>query len=85
QEGRTLTDGEIGEITKKLFDLRPYKIVDRFNLKKPIFLSTASYGHFGKEAYEKEVQLASGSEKVTFFGWEKLDRVSDIKKEFDIS
>ncbi len=85
QDGRTLTDGEIGEITRKLFDLRPYKIVERFNLKKPIFLPTASYGHFGKEAFEKEIQLASGKEKVTFFGWEKLDRMSEIKKEFNIS
>ena len=64
--------------------MRPFEIVKRFGLKNPIFQVTASYGHFGRDAYEKEVKLSSGSEKVTFFAWEKLDMVEEIKSAFNI-
>jgi S-adenosylmethionine synthetase len=47
--GQVLSDGEIAIKLKKLFDMRPYSIVKRFGLKNPIFLHTASYGHFGRE------------------------------------
>ena len=30
------------------FDLRPYGIIDRLNLKRPIYYPTAAYGHFGR-------------------------------------
>jgi S-adenosylmethionine synthetase len=42
---------------KKLFDMRPYSIVQRFGLKNPVFLPTASYGHFGRESYSKTVDV----------------------------
>ncbi|HOX75487.1 MAG TPA: methionine adenosyltransferase, partial [Bacteroidales bacterium] len=46
-KGNTLADGEIASRVQKLFDMRPYSIIKRFGLKNPIFLQTASYGHFG--------------------------------------
>ena len=40
-----------------MFDLRPYSIVQRFGLKNPVFLPTASYGHFGRESVVKDVEV----------------------------
>ncbi len=81
-------DGEIAEKVKKLFDLRPYAIVERFGLKNPIFRPTAAYGHMGRDPYEAEVTVYKNGKpqqkKVQFFGWEKLDMVDAIKKEFKL-
>lgn len=57
KKGNVITDGEIALKVNKLFDMRPYSIVQRFGLKNPIFLPTASYGHFGRESYTKEVEV----------------------------
>ncbi len=81
-------DGEIAEKVKKLFDLRPYAIVERFGLKNPIFRPTAAYGHMGRDPYEAEVTVYKNGKPqqktVQFFGWEKLDMVAPIKKAFRI-
>ena len=84
-----MSDGEIAARVKKLFDLRPYAIVERFGLKNPIFRPTAAYGHMGRDPYEAQVEVydAAGrkrKKKVQFFGWEKLDMVAAIKKEFKL-
>ena len=57
EKNKTLSNGEIAEKVKTIFDLRPYSIVNRFGLKNPIFLPTASYGHFGRECYSQEIDL----------------------------
>ena len=83
-----MSDGEIATRVRKLFDLRPYAIVERFGLKNPIFRPTAAYGHIGRDPYEAEVTVYKNGKpqqkKVQFFGWEKLDMVDAIKKEFKI-
>ena len=56
-DGTIMQDGEIASIIQKIFDLRPYHIVKRYGLKNPIFLPTASYGHFGRDHYVKEVEV----------------------------
>ncbi|HRT47811.1 MAG TPA: methionine adenosyltransferase domain-containing protein, partial [Bacteroidales bacterium] len=56
-KGNILTDGEIARRIQKLFDLRPYAIVERFRLKDPVFFPTAAYGHFGREPYTAEVEV----------------------------
>ena len=100
KNGKLLSDGQIEEKINKIFDMRPYAIVERFGLKNPIFLQTASYGHFGRDPYTKEVEVyypVKGSKpkkngngkdvymkKVEFFTWEKLDYVGKIKKEFGL-
>jgi S-adenosylmethionine synthetase len=69
--GIILHDGAIAEEINKLFDMRPYSIVKRFGLKNPIFLPTASYGHFGRKCEEKEVEVyykVAGSEPVSVNG-----------------
>ena len=83
-----LTDGEIAEKVKDIFDMRPAKIVERFGLKNPIFAETAAYGHMGRDPKERVVTvMEDGKEvkkKVQFFGWEKLDYVEKIKEKFAI-
>ena len=87
------SDGEIATKVQQLFDMRPFAIVKRFGLKNPILLETAAYGHFGREPFTKKVKFytngnANGSQviekAVEFFGWEKLDYVDKIKKEFGL-
>ncbi len=56
-KGKQITDGEIAAKVKKLFDMRPYAIVKRFGLKNPVFLQTASYGHFGRNPYTANVDV----------------------------
>ena len=67
---------------------RPAAIVKRFGLKNPIFEATASYGHFGNRPYTKvEKVWENGVEterEIEFFGWEKLDAVEQIKREFGL-
>ncbi len=94
-----MSDAQIAEKIAKIFDNRPYAIVKRFGLKNPIFLETASYGHFGRECFEQEVEVyykdnetytiqENGKErifkKVKFFGWEELNYVDILKKEFGL-
>jgi len=51
------TDADIGEMIQELVDLSPCGIIERFNLRSPIYARTASGGHFGNADYP----------------WEKLD------------
>ncbi len=79
-----LSDAQIAEKIEQLFDLSPKAIVDRLGLKNPIFSPTAAYGHMGRPSSEKEVEISgSGSKKITYFPWEKLDYVDQIKSMFE--
>lgn len=86
KNGKVMTDGEIAEVVEQLFDLRPAKIVEKFGLTNPIFEPTASYGHFGRTPYVKEIEVIENrkpvKKSVQFFGWELLDSVDMIKKAF---
>jgi S-adenosylmethionine synthetase len=57
KKGNILPDGLIAEKINKIFDMRPYAIVERFGLKNPIYQPTASYGHFGRDHYAREVEV----------------------------
>ncbi|HNR42398.1 MAG TPA: methionine adenosyltransferase [Bacteroidales bacterium] len=57
KDGMPMNDGEIASVINDLFDLRPFAIVERFGLKNPIYLPTASYGHFGRNHHVKEVEV----------------------------
>jgi len=50
----TKSEAELLDIVKNNFDLRPGKIVQELNLKKPIYAETSSYGHFGRENFSWE-------------------------------
>jgi len=79
-----MTDGKIAEKIGKIFKMRPYDIINRLQLKNPIYQKTAAYGHFGRDTYEAEVATSRGMKKVTFFPWEKLDYVDKIKTAFKL-
>ena len=56
-KGKILHDGAIAEKIEKIFNMRPYAIVKRLGLKNPIFLRTASYGHFGRDNKAENVEV----------------------------
>jgi len=58
-----VSDGELEEIVRKVFDMRPSAIIDALALRRPIYRATSNYGHFGREG----------------FPWEKLDKVDAIR------
>ena len=39
---------DLNSWVNKNFDFRPLAIIERLNLRRPIYMKTASYGHFGK-------------------------------------
>ena len=88
KDGRQLSDAEIAECIGRMFDLRPAKIIEKFHLKKPIYEPTAAYGHVGRKPYQDYVEIRRGGKKtqeyVQFFGWELLDSVDNIRKEFNL-
>lgn len=49
----------LAEVVKKHFDFRPQAIIERLGLRKPVFKSTAAYGHFGvsERAWEEVIKL----------------------------
>lgn len=84
-----LNDGEIAKKVERIFDMRPYFIEQRFNLRTPIYSETAAYGHMGREpkVVEKIFNKGKKSElkmKVELFPWEKLDHVDQVKKSFGL-
>ena len=63
-ETGVLPDETLTQIIRDVFDMRPYHIIRRLNLKRPIYGKTSCYGHFGRELPD--------------FSWEKRDAVADL-------
>ena len=59
-----LSDDAIEALVREHFDLRPKGLISMLDLKKPIYLPTASYGHFGRTEDS--------------FSWEKTDRADQL-------
>lgn len=57
-----VSDKQLADAISRVFDMTPSAIVSRFGLKKPGYLKTAAYGHFGRDE----------------FAWEKLDYMDAI-------
>jgi S-adenosylmethionine synthetase len=55
---------EIVEMVRKVFPLKPADILEKLNLRRPIYKRTAAYGHFGRDS----------------FPWEALDKVAQLKE-----
>ena len=86
-----MTDGEIAEKIKEIFDLRPRAIEERLNLRRPIYEETARYGHMGRtnRTVTKTFDATYGEAPVTMddvelFTWERLDYVDTIRKAFGL-
>ncbi len=61
-----LSEASIVKMLRELFDLTPAGIIKTLKLRRPIYLKTAAYGHFGRDGEG--------------FSWEELDRVNDITR-----
>lgn len=84
----TTADIFIASKVGELFDLRPAAIIEKFQLKNPIYEPTAAYGQMGRKPYVQKVKLIRGGKEVEkelqFFGWELLDSVDRIREVFAI-
>ncbi len=58
-----ISEKEILKLVRTNFDFRPKSIIKNLNLKNPIYLPTAAYGHFGRSE----------------FSWEKIDKAKKLK------
>ena len=45
----TVDEEKIEKAVREVFDLRPYAIINRLDLRKPIYKELAAYGHMGRE------------------------------------
>ena len=66
----TVSNSELVEAVKKVFDLRPASIIKSLDLQKPIYRKLAAYGHMGRE----DLDVA----------WERRDKVEELKKALGI-
>jgi len=64
-----LSDQDLAEIVEKEFDLRPAYIINRLELRRPIYQKTATYGHFGRSG----------------FPWESLNAVEQLQVHAGVS
>lgn len=82
------SDAEIAATVNDLFDMRPLAIERRFDLRQPIYLETAAYGHMGRtprkvvKTFKSRYDAAPIEKEVELFSWEKLDSVPAIRKAF---
>jgi S-adenosylmethionine synthetase len=66
-----IEEAEIERLIAKHFDLRPAAIIDTFDLRRPIYRQTATYGHFGRPDLD--------------LPWERLDRVDALRADAGLS
>jgi S-adenosylmethionine synthetase len=59
-------DEKLTKLVEATFDLRPRAIIEQLQLRRPIYLPTAAYGHFGR--------TGDG------FTWEKTNMVEELEK-----
>ncbi len=60
-----LSDSDLAEIVGHTFDFRPAAIIERLDLRRPIYAQVATYGHFGRDDLD--------------LSWEKLDYIDKLK------
>ena len=44
-----ISDAALSDLVRACFDLRPAAIIERLGLRRPIYVQTSAYGHFGRE------------------------------------
>jgi S-adenosylmethionine synthetase len=65
-----IPDEKIIQLIRDNFDMRPGAIIRHLDLRRPIYLATAAYGHFGRDDIDAP--------------WERLDMVDKLKKQADL-
>ena len=61
-----MSDEELTQLVSETFDFTPHGIIEKLNLRRPIYQKSAAYGHFGRELPE--------------FSWEKTDMKDALLK-----
>ena len=84
-----MTDGEIANKIKSMFNLTPKAIERNLKLRQPMYVETAAYGHMGRENKVVKKTFTSRYHEtktldVELFTWEKLDLIDQIKKAFKL-
>jgi len=85
-----MSDAQIADILKGLFDLRPAAIIRDLKLLNPIYTETAAYGHMGRK-YELKVKKfeslynTTKEVEVELFTWEKLNRTEALRAAFGLN
>ncbi len=89
ENGKKLKDSVIADQVNSIFDMRPYAIEQRFNLRTPIYAETAAYGHMGRESKTVTKVFENAGQRteveVELFPWEKLDYVDKVQKAFNLA
>ena len=62
-----IRETRIIDLVKEVFDLRPAAIIKQFDLRRPIYLPVACYGHFGRDDLDLQ--------------WENTDKVGILQSE----
>ena len=57
-------DGKIAQAVKKVFDLRPAAIIDKLDLRRPIYGKTTNYGHFGRQDADFKWEMTDKTEQL---------------------
>ena len=85
-----MSDAEIADILRSMFDLRPAAIIRDLKLLNPIYTETAAYGHMGRK-YELKVKKFESlynetkEVEVELFTWEKLNRTEALRAAFGLN
>jgi S-adenosylmethionine synthetase len=62
-----ISDAELTEIIKSVFNFKPAQIIEELNLKSPMYSKLAAYGHFGRNGYP----------------WEEVNKVEELKSKLE--
>jgi len=57
-------EGELTQVVRKIFPLKPSELIEHLQLKRPIYKETAYHGHFGRKQ----------------FSWEQTDKAEELLK-----
>ena len=83
-----MSDSEIAQKVREIFDMKPAAIIERLHLKSPIYQETAAYGHMGRMPELKKLTFRGNGSSITkeveTFTWEKLDYVEIVKNAFEL-
>jgi len=83
-----IPDEQLSDLVQRHFDFRPKGIVGMLDLLRPIYETTAAYGHFGRKPFE--ITYAAGRpdagtrKSATAFTWERTDRVDALRQDANI-
>ncbi len=68
------TDHQIESMISEVFKTTPANIIDKLQLRNPVYRNTAASGHFGVSPYRHD--------NISYYTWEELSEVEELKKMF---